>query len=225
MRTLRLFAILDRLRLRRRPVSAETLAETLGVSVRTIYRDMSALQSMGAPIRGEGGIGYQIEKGYFLPPLHFDPDELDAIVLGMGLVAARGDGPLTNAALRASAKINAVLSDDDKDAYSDSPLLAYSVHAEGGGDSIAFLSPLRAAVRKRQRLAITYRDLQEKRSARRIRPLGLTAFDAVWLLTGWCEKRSAFRNFRIDRIEALESTGQTFRREPGREFKDYLRTL
>lgn len=228
MRILRLFAILDRLRVKRHPVSAETLADTLGVSARTIYRDMATLQAMGAPIRGEGGIGYQIEKGYFLPPLHFDPDELDAIVLGMRLVAARGDAPLANAAARASAKINAVLSDGDKETYSESPLLAYSDRTgEAGetGHSINFLSPLRAAVRHRQRLRISYCDLKEKRSTRCIRPLGLTAFDAVWLLTAWCESRSAFRNFRVDRLESIGETGETFRREAGKEFSDYLRTL
>jgi len=201
------------------------LAAALGVSPRTIYRDMATLQAMGAPIRGEGGVGYQIERGYFLPPLHFDPDELDAIILGMRLAAARGDEPLADAALRASAKINAVLSDDAKDKYAAAPLLAFSGPNESADKSLRFLSPLRSAMRQRQRLSIKYRDLKGRRSTRRIRPLGLTAFDKVWLLTGWCENKSDFRNFRIDRLVAVETTGETFRREPGKEFNDYLRTL
>ncbi|WP_049270436.1 helix-turn-helix transcriptional regulator, partial [Serratia marcescens] len=90
MRTVRLFSILEQLRGRQRPVSAEFLAQALDVSVRTIYRDMSTLQAMGAPIRGESGLGYQLEKGYFLPPLHFDANELEAIILGTRLIAARG---------------------------------------------------------------------------------------------------------------------------------------
>jgi predicted DNA-binding transcriptional regulator YafY len=82
MRAARLFALLDQLRLRRWPVSASELAKLMGVTERTIYRDMASLQAMGAPIRGEGGIGYQIERGYFLPPLHFDEDELACKIQG-----------------------------------------------------------------------------------------------------------------------------------------------
>ncbi len=201
MRTLRLFSILDELRVHRRPVSAQTMADKLGVSVRTIYRDMATLQQMGAPVRGEGGIGYQIEKGYFLPPLHFDEDELDAVILGMRLVAAKGDGPLADAALRASAKINAVLSEHDREAYSGSPLLAYSEQEEEADDALRFLSPLRRAIRDRQYLQITYMDLKQSRSQRSVRPLGLTAFSRVWLLTAWCELRQDFRNFRVDRLQ------------------------
>ena len=86
MRTVRLFSILDILRSRRGPTSATTLAETLGVTERTVYRDMATLKEMGAPIRGEGGVGYVIERGYFLPPMHFDADELDVILLGIRMV-------------------------------------------------------------------------------------------------------------------------------------------
>ena len=80
-------------------------------------------------------------------------------------------------------------------------------------------------MRQRTRLSIKYRDLKGQHSTRRVRPLGLTAFDKVWLLTGWCENRSDFRNFRVDRLVTVQETGETFRREPGKEFNDYLRTL
>jgi len=220
MRIIRLFSILDQLRARQHPVSAETLAEKLNVSMRTIYRDMATLQSMGAPIRGEGGIGYQIEKGYFLPPLHFDDDELDAVILDAKLVTARGDAPLKDAASRAAAKINAVLPDRDKPEQRHSFFLAHPVD-----EPVAFLSPLCAALRKRHKLSIDYLDLKERHSRRTIRPLGLTEFDRVWLLTAWCEMRHAFRNFRVDRLDAVEQTDCIFPREPGKEFSDYLLTL
>ncbi|VAW21079.1 Transcriptional regulator, DeoR family, partial [hydrothermal vent metagenome] len=188
MRILRLFSILDQLRMRHQPVSAQSLAQTLQVSPRTIYRDMKTLQTMGAPIRGEGGIGYQLEKGYFLPPLHFDPDELDALVIGMGLVAARGDVPLAKAAKRASAKINAVLSDDYQGFSFNSPLLVHAEEERSNENLVDFLSPLRSALRKRQLVEISYNDLKGRDTVRTIRPLGLTAFEKVWLLTAWCEK-------------------------------------
>ncbi len=225
MRMIRLFSILDRLRIVQQPISAKRLANELDVSMRTIYRDMVTLQTMGAPIRGEGGVGYQIEKGYFLPPLHFDAYELDAVVLGMRLVAARGDGPLADAALRASAKINTVLSETDQDRHARSPLLACSVQDETLGNSISFLSPLRVALRERNKLQISYSDLEGRVSNRTVRPLGLTAFDQVWLLTAWCERRNDFRNFRVDRVKSVKQTGDNFARESGKEFRDYLRTL
>ena len=225
MRTIRLFAILDQLRVHRHPISAEFLADELGVSMRTIYRDMVTLQAMGAPVRGEGGIGYQIENGYFLPPLHFNPDELDAVILGMQLVAARGDGPLAEAALRASAKIHAVLSKDDKNKYSNSPLLAYSNENEAAAKAVDFLSPVRTAVRERNRLSIRYCDLKGQETERCVHPLGLTAFDTVWLLTAWCETRKDFRDFRVDRIMSVTATGDRFANEKGKEFRDYLEAL
>jgi len=220
MRIVRLFSILDELRLHRQPVPAHALADKLNVTVRTIYRDMAMLQSMGAPIRGEGGIGFQLEKGYFLPPLHFDHDELDAIILGMKFVKARGDGALSNAASRAFAKINATLPNPGSASQRHSLLLA-----EPNQQTIEFLSPLRKALRKRTKLEIYYLDLSNQRSRRIIRPLGLTAFDHVWLLTAWCELRNEFRDFRVDRIQSTEPTGDTFARENGKEFTDYLRML
>lgn len=139
MRTLRLFALLDHLRARLGPISAEALALELGVSMRTIYRDMATLQAMGAPVRGESGIGYQLEKGYFLPPLRFDADEQEALMLGLRLIAARGDTALASAARRASAKIGAVLGEGDGAAYAELPLRAIpkAVAVMGGSSSCA----------------------------------------------------------------------------------------
>lgn len=221
MRASRLFGLLEQLRMHRQPVSAARLAETLGVSVRTLYRDIATLQSMGAPIRGEGGVGYQIERGYFLPPLHFDADELDAITLGMQLISARGDGDLKQAAARVAAKVDAIAPDGQHGRVRQGDIIAYS----RASDAQRHLAALRRAVRGRRRLEIVYLDLKERQSTRRVRPLGLTAFDNVWLLTAWCEERDDFRNFRIDRLLTVAETGDRFAPEAGREFKDYLQTL
>ena len=69
------------------------------------------------------------------------------------------------------------------------------------------------------------RDLQDRVSERLTRPLGLTAFESVWVLTAWCEVRNGFRNFRIDRIRSFAITDTRFPKEPGKEFQDYLKTL
>lgn len=225
MKTLRLFSLLDRLRLASSPVSAEALAEAMEVSPRTIYRDMATLQAMGAPVRGEAGLGYQLEKGYFLPPLHFDADELDAIMLGVRLVVARGDEELAAAAQRVSGKLSASMQRGEGDRYKNLPLRAVSKVTEEQSKANLHLSFLRRAVRDRVVVKLEYLDLRDKVTERIVRPLGLTMFDAVWLLTGWCENRNDFRNFRLDRIGKVEATGQAFRHQKGQRFEDYLLTL
>jgi predicted DNA-binding transcriptional regulator YafY len=225
MKTLRLFALLDHLRTCAGPVSSEALAQVMNVSARTIYRDMVTLQAMGAPVRGEAGIGYQLEKGYFLPPLHFGPDELDAIMLGMRLIAAKGDDQLMQAAKCVSGKVSAVMNAASGATYKDLPLRAVSRKTDEGEKAKLYLSALRLAIREKKVLDLNYLDLQDNQSHRRIRPLGLTLFDHVWLLTVWCESRNAFRNLRLDRIIAIHETDQRFRHENGKRFTDYLASL
>lgn len=186
---------------------------------------MAALQSIGAPIRGESGLGYILEKDYFLPPLNFDSDELDAIMLGMRLVAARGDNMLSAAASRVSAKISAVIDVKKSDSYKSLPLRAVSRHTEESEKAIKHLAFIRRAIRNKLQLRIAYVDLQGRESDRIARPLGLTLFDAVWLLTIWCETRSDFRNLRVDNITSVAETGLYFRPEKGKRFEDYLNTL
>lgn len=221
MRTIRLFSILDILRSRRGAVSAATLAELLSVTERTVYRDMATLKEMGAPIRGEGGVGYVIERGYFLPPLQFDPDELDVVTLGLGMVKARSDKQMQDAAERVLGKISAVLSDTGRNF--NRPLLAVGNKASSDGQDA--LTPLRSAIRDRYKISLTYRDGADRLTTRTVRPLGLTAFESVWVLTAWCEKRNDFRNFRLDRIDHHEQMEERFPIETGKEFQDYLKTL
>jgi predicted DNA-binding transcriptional regulator YafY len=211
MKTLRLFSLLDRLRSASTPVSAEALADML--------------VAMGAPVRGEAGLGYQLEKGYFLPPLHFDADELEAIMLGVRLVMARGDGDLGAAAQRVSGKISSTMQAGAGDRYKNLPLRAVSKLTEEHSKANLHLSFLRRAVRDRVVVTLEYLDLKDNITERIVRPLGLTMFDAVWLLTGWCESRNDFRNFRLDRISKVETAGQVFRHQKGQRFEDYLLTL
>ena len=103
----RLLSLLQALRAYRRPVSAERLASELNVSIRTIYRDVVSLNAQGATIEGEAGIGYVLRPGFLLPPLMFDDEEIEALVLGSRWVMQRGDKPLAAAARNALTKIAA----------------------------------------------------------------------------------------------------------------------
>ncbi|MEH6403624.1 MAG: YafY family protein [Sneathiella sp.] len=225
MRLIRLFKILDHLRSLRRPVSAEALSVRFEVSMRTIYRDMSTLQELGAPIRGEGGIGYQIDAGFFLPPLHFDVDELDAIAFGMHMVAAKSDPFLSEAAKSAAAKIGAVLPPDQQAKFLDTPFRAHSKEHSNNPSALGRLPLLRSALRLKQKIAVRYCSLDNEISNRILHPLGITTFDSVWLLTAWCESKEDFRNFRVDKLEEVKILDKHFHPTPGRGFEDYMRTL
>ena len=114
-RAQRLLDLIQLLRGYRRPVSGAVLAEALGISLRTLYRDIETLNAQGAQIDGEPGIGYVLRPGFMLPPLMFSEEEIEAIVLGSRWVADRTDAALSGAARSALAKISAVLPPDLKD--------------------------------------------------------------------------------------------------------------
>src|SRR6478609_1886403 len=111
-RSERLLDLIQCLRRHRRPVSGQTLADELGISIRTLYRDIATLQGQGAPIEGEAGLGYVLKPGFTLPPLMFTDEEIEAIALGSRWVAKQTDSRLSAAAADALAKIAGVLPDD-----------------------------------------------------------------------------------------------------------------
>jgi predicted DNA-binding transcriptional regulator YafY len=206
-RTGRLFLLMDALRGNRRPVTAAALAQKLAVSERTIYRDIQTLASLGAPIEGEAGVGYLLRAGMFLPPLMFNPDELEALVLGARWVRQQGDDGLAQAAANALAKIATATPRDLRDAMAETSLWV------PGGRAPAietFLKPAREAIRHEHKLRMAYRDEAGAASARVVWPFALAFFDGRRILAGWCELRAGFRHFRIDRIAQAASTGERY---------------
>lgn len=204
----RLLLLLQVLRRYRRPVSGQVLADQIGVSIRTLYRDIASLQAQGATIEGEPGIGYVMKPGFMLPPIMFRSEELDALVLGMRWVADRCDETLSAGALSTLAKIAAVLPAELRRELNESSLLVGAPlkrHAQT-------ISPdlLRAAVRAEQKLVVTYVDGDGKRSRRVVWPFALVYFDQARVLMCWCELRDDFRNFRSDRILDVEQLEQRY---------------
>ena len=197
-RSERLFDLLNALRRHRRPVSGRALADEMGVSLRTLYRDIASLQAQGAPIEGEPGVGYVLRPGFMLPPLMFTPEEIEALVLGSRWVAERADGRLKEAALSAVARIGAVLPPDLKDEMDSSSL--YIVPGAPFPTDTVDPALLRKAIRTERRLTLCYRDEAGKASERVVWPFALAFFDRVRLLLAWCELRQDFRSFRTDRI-------------------------
>lgn len=194
------------LRRHRRPVTAQAIAAEIGVSLRTVYRDVATLVAQGARIEGEAGLGYVLRAGFFLPPLMFDEDEVDALILGLRLVAERGDPDLQDATAGALAKITAVLPADEEDAAATSGLLA----GPGRASRAPHLAILRLALRKEETIRLAYTDGKGLSSSRIVWPIALGFFDAGEVLVAWCEARADFRHFRLGRIASAEPTGQRY---------------
>jgi predicted DNA-binding transcriptional regulator YafY len=196
-RSERLLTLLQTLRRYRRPVSGAVLAEETGVSLRTLYRDIASLQSQGALIEGEAGIGYVLRPGFMLPPMMFSEDEIEALVLGSRWVARAAEPRLAAAGADAMAKIAAVLPDDMRQEVDSATLL---VGPRRRGEDKADLSAIRKAIRSERILEINYSDERGAVSIRRVWPFALGYFEHVRVMVAWCELRNDFRHFRTDRI-------------------------
>ena len=191
-------------------MSGHVLADELEVSLRTLYRDISTLQSMGTPIEGEAGVGYVLRPGHTLPPLMFTPEEIEAIVLGTRWVIERGDARLALAARNALSKIGAVIPPGLKEELQTSTLLV-PTEARPSVDS-ALVECVRAAVRAGTKLTLSYRDQQDQLSDRVVWPFGLAFYQQVLIVMAWCQTRQDFRHFRADRIASWADTGVRYPR-------------
>lgn len=200
-RSERLLAVLQILQRHRRPLAAQAIADETGTSLRTVYRDIEALRAQGAVIEGEAGVGYILRPGYLLPPLMFTQLELEALVLGARLVAARADPALAGAAGEALGRIGAVLPEELRLYVDTSPLLVPERLPGAAGGAMA---ALREAMREERRVALTYVSLKGEETRRVIWPVAMGFFEAVQTVVGWCELRGAIRNFREDRILACD---------------------
>ncbi len=203
-KTERLFSVMDALRRHRRPVTAAQLAEEQNVSVRTLYRDVQTLIGLGAPIDGEAGIGYMLRPGFFLPPLMFSAEELEALVLGGRWVQAQPDAGLAGAAKNALAKIATASPDDLRDRINDTGL--WPVLMRGPMEPTPVLGIAREAMRNEKAIHIAYQDESGRSSQRDIWPVQLAYYEGKQIIAAWCCMREGFRNFRTDRIVAATPT-------------------
>jgi predicted DNA-binding transcriptional regulator YafY len=199
---------MDALRGHRRPVTAARLADDLSVSVRTVYRDIQTLIDLGAPVEGEAGLGYLLRAGFFLPPLMFGEEELEALVLGARWVRGQGDPALAHAADAALAKIATASPRDLRDKMADTGL--WAPRFQTPAEQPAGLRTIREAVRRECKLAITYVDEKGATTERVVWPIGLAFLEGRRLLAAWCELRNGFRHFRSDRIATLRPTGDRY---------------
>ncbi|MGJ8595533.1 helix-turn-helix transcriptional regulator [Sulfitobacter sp.] len=199
--------------------TAQGLADSAGVSVRTLYRDMETLAASGVPVIGTRGTGYRLPPTVTLPPLTLTPAELEALNLGLAIAAEVADPDLKAAALSLADKIDAVLPETAV-AEADAWKFAKNPFADRTR-GFAQMPTLRAAIKARQKLRITYTSKDGAVASRTIRPLEMAYWSRVWTLTAWCELRQAHRVFRLDLISTAEALPELFTDEDGKTLADY----
>jgi predicted DNA-binding transcriptional regulator YafY len=206
----------------RRRLKGEELAAHFGVSQRTMYRDLRALQDAGFPVSGTPGDGYLLPPGSQLRPLAFEPREAEVLVMGTRLLERAVDDRLRAELQSAVAKLEAVLTPEAvrrlRDHRSSVLMPVLRSRAEGP------LSLVLEAVRERRVLDIVYHGVARRDQTRReIEPLGLVRLDVNWMVPAYCRLRSDLRVFRADRILEARATGERFELRPGLLLEDFVR--
>ena len=208
-RTNRLFQLMQCLRNGAPPFTADVLAQELEVSARTIHRDIDTLRGLGAVIDGAAGFGFSLIEDATLPPMGFDTDELEALVLGLREVEQIGDADLSQAAGRALRKLQGRLPPSQAAQLQHAVLSAKHFH-QTPVLSIS-VAELRKATRQEVAVEFSYCDAKGVGSERRVNPLGIVYMDQTTVLLAWCHLRRDFRVFRLDRMQSLEITTESFR--------------
>ncbi|CAN5438002.1 YafY family protein [soil metagenome] len=198
----RLFQIIQVLRRTRKPLTAEAIATELETSKRTIYRDIATLIGQRVPIRGEAGTGYVLEKGFDMPPLMLTSDEIEAAILGAQWVAGRADPVLAKAAQDLIAKIVDTVPERLQPMALE-PASRAPPKWNATPDSID-MTQLRAHIHASKKILLHYSDEQGRDTERTVWPIAVGYLETVQMLAAWCELRTDFRSFRIDRIAQAE---------------------
>lgn len=207
-RLIRLTAILTLLQ-SKRILTAREIAERYQISIRTVYRDIRALEQSGVPVITIEGKGYSIMEGYQLPPVSFTEDQASALITAEHLIAKNKDGSLVKHYHEAITKIKAVLRANQQEK---AEMLERRIQIRDNKNKETtshYLIQFQACIMNFQVVEITYQSLKEEETNRHIEPFALYTVNNNWILIAYCRMRRAFRAFRLDRIIHMQTT-QTY---------------
>ncbi|MFY0252664.1 helix-turn-helix transcriptional regulator [Chitinophaga sp. 30R24] len=222
----RLTAILIQLQ-GKKVVKAAEIADRFNISLRTVYRDVKALQEAGVPIGAEAGTGYYIVEGYHLPPVMFSREEAAALLTGEKLMEQFSDLSNRRQFSLAMEKIRSVLRGAEKD-YLESleehiAVLRYHPHTTNDQFPNRFLTDIQQALGMTQVISMEYFSLQDEVATRReVEPIGIFHLGHHWHLIAFCRLRQGYRDFRIDRIRKLSLLSDTYRKNKHISLQEYL---
>lgn len=220
----RLFGILTLLQ-SRKYVAAEKIAERFNISIRTVYRDVKALCEQGVPVSFEAGKGYFVVQGYFVPPVSFTTEEINALLLMESVMLGFTDRSIRKHYSSALQKVKAVLRHAQKEKLEDlEPHIRFQVPARMQHE-FEYLSCLQKAIAEKHQVALWYQNNQQEKSYRLTEPIGLVFYAFSWHLIAWCHHRLAYRDFKLERIEKLSVTDQSFTRKDHLSMNDYMKEL
>jgi len=226
-RTDRLNAILIQLQ-SKRVVKAQEIADRFGISLRTVYRDIRALEEAGVPIGAEAGVGYFLQETYHLPPVMFTTDEASALLFGEKLVEKMSDAKLKNDICSAFYKIKSVLNPAEKDYLEKlhERVAVYNMNTLGDKYQQLWINEIRDALVSKKVLKISYESkYAEEPVLRNVEPIGLCNYSSRWHLFAWCQLREDYRDFRLDRIIKLETTTENFKGKQHISIGEYMQSI
>ena len=210
-------------------LKASELAEELDVSERTIHRYMGMLDEMGIPVYSERGPygGFALVRGYKLPPMVFTPEEATVLFLGAELVRDIWGASYHDAAVAATAKLEAVLPDDLRHEVrrAQQGLLVTGWLRRDYGPWAPILENLQRCVARRCQVRLVYHSFRQDVTERVVDPYALALQWGNWYLAGFCHMRESLRTFRVDRIEGVEPTGVTFDLPASFSAREYLKQM
>jgi predicted DNA-binding transcriptional regulator YafY len=208
----RLAAILIQLQ-SRSLVKAQDIAEKFSISLRTVYRDVKALEEAGVPVIGEAGIGYRLMEGYKLPPVMFNQNEATALLTASKLVESKTDAGISKHYTAALDKIRAILRHSEKDRIEEiSDHIAVMTHPSivHEPQTDLHLQSILKAIAASLVIDMNYVSLEKNETTRRkVEPVGIYYLGSHWYLIAWCRLRNDYRNFRTDKIVQLRITDES----------------
>ena len=226
-RTDRLSAILIQLQ-GKRIVKAHEIAERFEISLRTVYRDIRALEEAGVPIGAEAGVGYFLLDSYHLPPVMFTTDEASALLFGEKLIEKMSDDKTRKDFCSALYKIKAILKPGEKDYLEklNDRIAVFNLNTMSDRYQRLYLSEIQHALANKQVLKIRYESkYAEEAIFREVEPIGLWNYSSRWHMIAWCRLREGYRDFRLDRILELQAINQFFKGKKHFTLKEYMASI
>lgn len=220
----RLFGILTLLQ-SKKFVPAEKIADKFQISVRTVYRDIKALTEQGIPVSFEPAKGYFVVQGYFLPPVAFNSDEANALLLMESVVHAFTDKSIQKHYSNALNKVKAVLRNSQKEKLE---ILTKNIQHQLPpciSNDYEYLSLLQQTISAKTVIEFDYKNNKEEVSRRKAEPIGLIFYAMSWHLIAWCHLRNDYRDFKVSRILKISNTDMPFQKADHIEVKDYMKSL
>lgn len=208
--------------------TAEQIASHFSISVRTVFRDLKAMQEIGVPIGFEPGQGYFITGGYFLPPVSLTAEEANALALAEPLVLRFADKETARHVSTALTKIKMVLGNIQRDKLDQIQSKTAHYIPENYEHLMPdnnYLTDIQNAIANKNVLKLEYQNPQGIPSVREVEPIGLTFYSLNWHLIAWCQLRQAYRDFRTSRIVALNTTMKAFQKTDHIELNEYLKQI